>query len=415
MRLTHKYERVFTPSAPVRSRHLFMGRAQEEADLLADLRRPGVHPIITGERGVGKTTLARLAISPKNGRVMVGCGQNTNFSDLARAILHELGLSTDEVESTSVTATHHKEALAGPVSVSSEGIERHASRSIGLGQRELTPWILYQHIRDHKQKLAIILDEYDLIPKRNKRCHDGVAELIKHLADHSEDCDSRIVIVGVARSAEALLGHHESIARSGDEIYVRPLRRKDIVDFLATAERDTGITFVAPVKQSIVLEANGYPYYVHLIGLLSVEAMLAQDRHLRVVSETHYSIAQRRAWMRSVRSVLGRHRRTLQGLTHEQVSVIRALVSHSAGVQKRTALQEECARDYQLDPERFKALLVTLIEDKRLLHWKENDGTVRFTDPLLPLFLRGWWFPLKKVPIDDRAAEKQLDLFDGEE
>jgi len=118
--------------------------------------------------------------------------------------------------------------------------------------------------------------------------HSAIADLIKHLSDNNADCDSRLVIVGVARSAEALLGGHESIARCGDEIWVRPLRNKDISDFLLRAEDALEFKFAPRVKQSLVLEANGYPYYVHLLGLLSIETMLARNKRARVVSEDDF-------------------------------------------------------------------------------------------------------------------------------
>lgn len=155
-----EYEQVFTPAAPVRSRKLFLGRAQEEVDIHSDLRRPGMHPIVIGDRGVGKTTLVRQAIPKNKGRIIVACGQHTSFSDLARAILHEIGYQAEELERTieSQKVLKGGGSLLGALSVNSEGVHKETSKHRGLAGRELSPWTLYQCLRDHHQPLVVVLD-----------------------------------------------------------------------------------------------------------------------------------------------------------------------------------------------------------------------------------------------------------------
>jgi AAA domain len=406
------YERIFTPSAPLRNRKLFLGRAQEENDIQADLRRPGVHPIITGERGVGKTTLARQAISLKHGRIMVGCSRAATFSDIFKPVLAILGFDVDQTSLSKQHADAHRTVteVPGMLSVKAEGVEKRTTTHEGLGARNLTPWVVFECLRKHEQKVIIVLDEYDLIPRGATRFHAQIADLIKTLSDNNEDCDSRLMIIGVARSAEALLGKHESIARCGDEIWVRPLRNKDVLDFLSRAESALDITFAPGIKETIVTEANGYPYYVHLIGLLSIESMLARPRHNKLVTPRDLSNAQQRAWQRSIRSVLGKHREVLRSLTREELDIVRGVVAKPHGIVSRADLELEFAGSRGWQPANVNTVIVRLIEKYQLLHWKEKEGTVRFVDPLLPLFLRGWWFPLLPV-----QASTQLELFQDDE
>jgi len=51
---------VFTPGAPVSSKALFSGRAEQLRRVIEAVPAPGRHPIIYGQRGVGKTSLANI-------------------------------------------------------------------------------------------------------------------------------------------------------------------------------------------------------------------------------------------------------------------------------------------------------------------------------------------------------------------
>jgi len=51
---------VFTPGAPVNSKALFSGRADQLRRVIETIPAPGRHPIIYGQRGVGKTSLANI-------------------------------------------------------------------------------------------------------------------------------------------------------------------------------------------------------------------------------------------------------------------------------------------------------------------------------------------------------------------
>ena len=51
---------VFSPSAPVDREEIFAGRADQLAALFVVSRQRGQHAVIYGERGVGKTSLARI-------------------------------------------------------------------------------------------------------------------------------------------------------------------------------------------------------------------------------------------------------------------------------------------------------------------------------------------------------------------
>lgn len=52
--------KFFTPSSPVTSVDLFVGRERELNQALDALGTPGVHPVVYGDRGIGKSSFANV-------------------------------------------------------------------------------------------------------------------------------------------------------------------------------------------------------------------------------------------------------------------------------------------------------------------------------------------------------------------
>src|SRR4029078_7675571 len=88
----------------------------------------------------------------------------------------------------------------------------------GPGALQLDSWLLYKRLRKFGEKVIIVVDEFDKVPRSRTDFHTGVAELIKTLADNQRYCDSRVVLVGIARQAREILAGHQSIERSVREI-----------------------------------------------------------------------------------------------------------------------------------------------------------------------------------------------------
>ena len=51
---------LFTPSTPVTTRELFAGRSSQLLRIIDAVAERGRHVVLYGERGVGKTSLARI-------------------------------------------------------------------------------------------------------------------------------------------------------------------------------------------------------------------------------------------------------------------------------------------------------------------------------------------------------------------
>lgn len=288
------------------------------------------------------------------------------------------------------------------------GEQKHVTRDRGLGTELIDPLVLYQHLLEAKKKFVIVIDEYDAIPSQNQDFHTSIAYLMKLLSD-SLECDSRIVVVGVAQSAQELLGRHESIERSAKEIYLRPLRREDVFEFLTEAENRLHFRFDPKVKNEIVIGSMGYPYFVHSVGLECMDAMLARDRKARYVTEEDYNKAVARAVQQAFRSELRRYKDAVKDLSQHERTVIRELVSFGRQPPRKD-LQEAVICKRLMSAAEFDHAWVRLQQEKRLLYISRTNDTIRFADPLMAPFLRAWIF---RIP--EKTGDEQPRLFDDDD
>src|ERR1700677_166774 len=86
---------AFTPSAPSADQELFAGRNHELFSVIEAMQSAGQHDVIYGERGVGKTSLARVAMRVAASQsdilaVRVNCDGNDTYDTLWQKVLDEM-------------------------------------------------------------------------------------------------------------------------------------------------------------------------------------------------------------------------------------------------------------------------------------------------------------------------------------
>jgi GTPase SAR1 family protein len=393
----YNFELVFTPGAPIQSKRLLFGREQEINDIQRLCRRPGLHPVVIGYRGVGKTSLVLQAFSHSKSKVIrINCGNTIRtFQTLSENILRELEVDVSTMETTKVKETEF--TAKGSIEVLSADGKAKSSESvrrIEIGQRKLDPWTMYTIFKEMKKKVFIIIDEYDALPYQSEEPHASIAELMKTLADHSNECETRLLIVGVAQSAKELLGTHESIERSAREIYLRPLRREDIMDFLNEAESIIKLIFQHEVKELIVKGSMGFPYYLHLIGLECIDAMIRRQGK-KVITMEDYRVAIKMAVDKAFRSELNKYKRATDGLVEKEINLLKEIVL-MGGNPSRKDLEIRINRKNIMNIGEYNTTLLKLQQEKRFIYISRNDDTIRFCDPLLYPFLRDKLFLYKE-------------------
>jgi MoxR-like ATPase len=93
---------AFTPGAPINSRDLFAGRTEQIKRVINTIFRRGQHVVLFGERGVGKTSLARtlfdiLVFSGMSNYniARVNCSDGMDFEAIWRSAFKEFVFTVD--------------------------------------------------------------------------------------------------------------------------------------------------------------------------------------------------------------------------------------------------------------------------------------------------------------------------------
>jgi len=89
-----KLSTVFTPRTPVQDKRIFAGRIIQLAACLSLTDQPGMHGILYGERGVGKTSLSNIVQLLLDGEHMraikKSCDSSDTIETLWRKIFREI-------------------------------------------------------------------------------------------------------------------------------------------------------------------------------------------------------------------------------------------------------------------------------------------------------------------------------------
>jgi len=255
------------PSRAIESiEHLF-DRERQLNRIEEALSSPGRHVFIYGDRGAGKTSLARTAAfkhHPSVGEpVYSACGQQTSFSAIVRDIASQLD-NRSHLRNTDKT-------LSAGAKASVNGFGLEGSYSEKETQRELTGLDLNAATAAIKEastarpgRSVIVVDEFENLPSVEDR--HLFAELIKQLSDRGVPVS--LIFCGIGGSLEDLLQGHNSAQRYIEEVQLPspPLSYTGRWAIIDAACEALGLTLNQDSRLRIAQVSDGFPHYVHLVG-----------------------------------------------------------------------------------------------------------------------------------------------------
>jgi Cdc6-like AAA superfamily ATPase len=260
---TFEIMELFTPSAPIDENDLFAGRAHEINQIIEATLQRGQHAIVYGERGVGKTSLAKTfsvrLIRPTKSlsSVMVNCDPADTFHTLWQKVYQDLA-QQDGDNLTPVPASN----------ITPDDVRR----TLSSFQLTTTP--------------IIIIDEFDKI--RDQEAKALIANTIKALSDYA--VPATIIIVGVAKSVTELFAEHASIGRALTQIAMPRMKPNELAQIIDKRLPRVGMTISAGAKAQIVALSRGLPHYTHLLGQHAARRALGV--HVLAVEEQHVDSAE---------------------------------------------------------------------------------------------------------------------------
>lgn len=249
---------VFKPSVPIDSLSIFRGRASQIEMAIEAINQAGQNPVIYGERGVGKTSLAQvlgqiLANANLSGWKMssVTCDSSDTFASLWTKAFSTLVITHNDIVLPQ-TSEHRRDLFDDAVTMdqwlSDDVTPTEVARVAALAQGHL----------------IVTFDEFDQLGG-NDEVTEMMANTIKTLSD--QHINATIIIVGVADSVDELLKHHPSTERNLIQVRMPRMAREEIAELVRDGLEALDFTVTEDALAYIVAVVQGLPSPAHRIGL----------------------------------------------------------------------------------------------------------------------------------------------------
>lgn len=241
---------VFRPGGPIADAQLFAGRNHELFSVVEAMQSAGQHAVIFGERGVGKTSLVRVAMQvQQNGiAVRINCDQGDTYYSIWQKVLDELEIVISE------TPADEREELRGPLD---------ECRNV-LRQDEVSPStarVALRKLSIHRP-VAIFIDEFNELADSSVRAL--VSNTIKALSDHLESIT--LCPVGVAEDLDALLEGHLSAVRAIVQVRMPRMSVEELEDIVDRGLQRLEMEISKDALKLIRAVPRGLPQYAHLLA-----------------------------------------------------------------------------------------------------------------------------------------------------
>lgn len=302
---------AFRPATEMEDPRLFAGRKKEIRALVQALHSQGACPVIYGERGLGKSSLALQGewiaagdtqLLEQYGMlgwaftetehllpVYLNCADDThNTIDVLQRAINALSTAATLGSPPSVRMTERTETLKVSLLKVFEAeevnkfVQEPGAHSIAnVTQGEILIELANKIASDTGHPVLIIIDELDRVDDTS-----GLGAFIKTASSPS----LRFLLVGIAQNLSELLADHLSIERSCVPIPVPRMTSSELRSITERAEAYLRavpdpryrIVFSGEAKEALAEISDGFPWFVHVLGQDALTATL--DRSGRSVS-----------------------------------------------------------------------------------------------------------------------------------
>ncbi len=374
---------IFTPGAPINDKELFAGRIDYVKKVVDTIVRPGLHAIMYGERGVGKTSLANQIHSYlPDGKsfycLKVNSAAKFNFTELWRDIFRDMDFRIKRMrylpqeEEVRATVLHFIDQ-ENPVDITPSDVRFVISQMPSLN-------------------VVIIIDEFDRM-KEDEKTMSHMVDTIKMLSDYGMKVT--LILVAVADSVGSLIKEHSSLSRALVQIQLPRMSIQELREIVIKGMQKLSMTVDPVVIDKIVELSQGLPHYTHLLSLEAVISALNDQRESVEPSDLNEAITQAlEKTTESTVSTYGKAVNAPRGQLYRPILLGCALAKHDergffTPSDVRDALKEHTGEDYELG--RFIRHLHQFASPKRgdvlTKEGVKNQFRYRFSDPMMQPYI----------------------------
>lgn len=247
--------KLFGANHPVENPRDLFGRQRELDELCGSVLDGGMHAVIYGPRGSGKTSLVRVFGDIADDRgvsvIYLSCAGGTGFGEIMLPYLDDI-----DAESFGMRSDEYAEAVAALTAAPTpRGFANLLARIEGA-------------------ELILILDEFDRLEDHGTKGQ--LALLVKLLSDMRARV--RLVFVGISGDVDELVQVHASVRRHLTAVALKPLADAEVDSFIRTTSRAIGLDFSPAALSLLRWLVCGSPYHMRLYSLQTCLAAIERER-----------------------------------------------------------------------------------------------------------------------------------------
>jgi hypothetical protein len=284
---------VFTPGTlPIGPTNVYAARGEAEQLFRKALRRAMI-PLIYGEYGVGKTSMARYVLkdaSSTNRLVNIESVADKTFDEVFSQCLEKLGYATTtkRVAADTATKTHEQSGQAEANVGWLKAIVASKRSKTNSSTQQVEEQVVVTSPTDSrvielcdKAGLVLLLDEL------HRATPEFTTDLAKFLKSYGNaSCRQfRVVLLGTSSDASKLVASDPGIDRLLQEVHLKAMSEDEATFVVEKGMADLAIKVAEPVMNRLVRTCVGSPSILQYLALEVAEAAFDRDPREAVAAD----------------------------------------------------------------------------------------------------------------------------------
>lgn len=285
---------VFTPGKlPIRPTNVYAARGDAETLFLKTLGRAMI-PVVFGEYGVGKTSMARYALREKDSAgllVNIESVADKSLNDVFARCLEKLGYSvkTKRIGGSSSSSSLEQSAQAG---VSAGGwinalVASKRTRSSGSTEQTEEQFSVTSPTDSKLIEICEAAGVVLLIDELHRATAEFTVDLSKFIKSYGNaNCHNfRIVLLGTSSDASRLVSSDPGIDRLIQEVHLKSMTTSESEFVVKKGMADLAVAVDPPTIERVVRTSVGSPSILQYLSLEVAEAAFPRTPRTAVLSD----------------------------------------------------------------------------------------------------------------------------------